>query len=178
MKQQKAQQATDPRIKVFGIVTVLLIIISAIFVFSGNDDQGEDIVGGIPRLKANETNFDFGNISMKDGLVIHNFVIENEGDGVLKFSKMETSCMCTVVVLDVNGKRSPKFGMASHGTNPRGWSESINPGSSANLEVTFDPNAHGPSATGPITRVVTIQTNDDGNKKTSKRFIFSANVTK
>ena len=177
MKQKNTQQTTDPRMKIFGIATVLIIIIGAAVLFSGNNDTNKEINNGTPRLKANETKFDFGDISMKDGLAAHNFVIENEGDGILEFSKMETSCMCTTAVLDVDGKRSPKFGMASHGTNPRGWSEEINPGSSANLEITFDPNAHGPNSTGPITRVVTIQTND-GGKRNTKQFTISANVTK
>jgi len=176
MKQKNIQQGTDPRMKTFGIVAVVIIIIGALFIFSGNEDENE-ITGGTSILKASETRYDFGDISMADGLAKHNFVIKNEGDGILKFSNMQTSCMCTEVVLDVNGKRSPKFGMAGH-SNPRGWSQSINPGESANLEVIFDPNAHGPNATGPITRVVTIETNDGGNKKTTKEFIFSANITK
>src|SRR5680860_52200 len=162
MKQKNMQQTTDPRMKTFGIIAVVAIIIGAIFIFSGNKDENKAESEGTPKLKVAETRYDFGDISMKDGLATHNFVIENEGDGVLKFSAMETSCMCTSVILDVNGKRSPKFGMAGMGTNPRGWSGEILPGESANLEVIFDPNAHGPEATGPITRVVTIETNDGG----------------
>ncbi len=176
MKQKNVQQSADPRMKIFGIVAAVVIIIGAIFIFSENKDESDEF-SGTPKLKVSEMEFDFGDISMADGLVTHNFVIENDGDGVLEFSKMETSCMCTTVILDVDGKKSPKFGMASHGTNPRGWSAKINPGQSAKLEVTFDPNAHGPSGVGYIKRIIVIQT-DDGGKKSTKQFAISANVTK
>ena len=112
---------------------------------------------------------------MADGLVTHNFAIENSGDGSLKISGIKTSCMCTSAIFEYNGERSPKFGMHN---NPAFWSKEIEPGQSADLEVTFDPNAHGPNATGPVTRVVFVFTNDGGTNNQETKFIFSANVIK
>src|SRR3989344_5073066 len=46
------------------------------------------------------------------------------------------------------------------------------------LVVTFDPNAHGPQATGPITRVITIYSNDNSQSNVRRNFTFAANVVK
>ena len=43
---------------------------------------------------------------MANGLAKKTVKITNQGDGDLKISRMQTSCMC-IVVVDVGGKRSP-----------------------------------------------------------------------
>jgi hypothetical protein len=177
MKQKNTQQSIDPRAKFFGLAFILLVAIGAIFILLG-DDKNNDEISGIPKLKISETNYDFGDISMSNGLAKHSFEIKNYGDGILEISSISTSCMCTTVILDVNGKKSPKFGMPGHGSNPMFWSEKINPGETAILEATFDPLAHGPDATGPITREIIITSNDGGQKGINSRIIFSGNVIK
>jgi hypothetical protein len=163
MKQKNTQQTIDPRVRIFGIAAILLVAIGAIFILSENG-KDNDKNGGTPKLRISETNYDFGDISMASGLAKHNFEIKNEGDGTLEILSISTSCMCTTVVLDANGRKSPEFGMPGHGANPMFWSEKINPGEIATLEATFDPLAHGPDATGPITREIKITSNDGGKK--------------
>lgn len=171
------QQASDPRIKIFIIAAVLLVVGGIAFTIMG-DNRNSNSSGGTPKLILSETNFDFGDISMARGLTKHTFMIKNEGDGDLKISKIITSCMCTTAVLDVNGKKSPKFGMPGHGANPFGWSQVLKPGETANLEATFDPLAHGSSATGPITREITITSNNGGKEGMVDTIIFRGDVIK
>jgi hypothetical protein len=83
--------------------------------------------------------------------------------------------MCTSAVLIVDGQRSRSFGMHNASLT---WSKKIKPGQTAKLEVTFDPNAHGPDATGPVTREVTMYSNDAGKQNVKTKFIISADVIK
>lgn len=155
------------------IIVSFIIAISAIIIIFSTTKIVNKINQGTPKMVISETEFDAGEISMADGPLIHSYEIKNDGDGDLKISAIETSCMCTTSVLKVDDKTSPEFGM--HG-NPVGWSEKIAPGQTAELEVTFDPAFHGPSGTGPVTRAVVFETNDLKNKEAEVK--LSAHVVK
>lgn len=165
----------DKRIKILVISAAVLIIGSIAFGVIANKEQGASQSQGIPELTVKKRRFDFGTISMADGLVKHTFELKNTGSADLKISSIKTSCMCTEAVLEVGGKRSPKFGMH---TSSVFWAEKIKPGQTANLEVIFDPNAHGPNATGPVTRTVTLLSNSRGKSNTRTNLIFTANVVR
>ena len=94
--------------------------------------------------------FDFGEISMAKGTVTKTFMLQNDGDDAVKISDVRTSCMCTIAEID-----GAMFGMHQ---NPA-VNITIPPKSSKEMNVMFDPNAHGPDAVGPISRVVFIATN-------------------
>ena len=113
---------------------------------------------------------DMGEVRMRDGLKTLTYTVKNTGSGLLTLTDMETSCMCTTAVLEVEGKTSPKFGMRAHGGNPRGWSQALQAGESGMLSVVFDPNAHGPSGVGDISRTITIRSNDDSSPVTQVGF--------
>lgn len=130
--------------------------------------------GETPIFEAAETRYDFGDIEIAGGLVRHNFKIANAGAGELKLSNIKTSCMCTSAVLRAGNEESPEFGMHNNSTF---WSQKLGAGESAELEVIFDPMAHGPDAIGPITRTVSILANDSG-QNVQKIFTFTANVIK
>jgi hypothetical protein len=49
--------------------------------------------------------------------------------------------------------------MAGHGKNPRYWSTVIKPGEQAFLKVYYNPAVH-PNERGPVTRIVTIFSDD------------------
>ncbi len=101
-------------------------------------------------LMVSPEKFNFGEVSMARGNVSAKFELKNDSDEPLNISEIKTSCMCTVA--EVDGKT---FGM--HGNNE---TNIILPAkSSKEMLVTFDPNAHGPDAVGPITRVISIRTN-------------------
>ncbi len=70
----------------------------------------------------------------------------------------------------INGEESPNFGMHSNSS----WLGEVEPDQGAELVVTFDPAFHGPSGTGQISRIVTVETNDQNNP--TLEFKLSANV--
>mgnify|MGYP001560368993 FL=1 len=160
-------------------IAVLVLGFMGIIWAIKSESVESDASQGTPKLALEIDRFDFGDVSMANGLAKKTVKITNQGDGDLKISRMQTSCMCTVVAVDVGGKRSPEFGMPGHGDGgPANWSQVIKPGESGELEMIFDPNAHGPDAVGPITREIDIFSND-GNQDGSKTVItFKGNVTK
>ncbi|MEK7189527.1 MAG: DUF1573 domain-containing protein [Patescibacteria group bacterium] len=167
----------DKNTKIFLAIIIVLVIggISAAVVATMKEKGGN----GTAKLTLETTGFDWGDVSMAAGLAKKNIKIQNTGTGDLKISKFTTSCMCTKVTLEVNGRRSPDFGMPGHGdSGPAFWSETIKPGDSGTLEIIFDPNAHGPEATGPITRAIYIYSNDGGSSNSKKTINFDANVVK
>lgn len=167
----------DKRIKILIISAGVLIVGGIAVGLLVNKDQ--DVSGaegeGTPQLTIKEKRFDLGDVSMADGLAFRKVELKNSGTADLEISSIKTSCMCTQAVLEVEGKKSPKFGMH---TSSAFWSENIKPGQSANLEVIFDPNAHGPNATGPITRTVTLVSNDGGKAGVKTNITFTAKVIK
>lgn len=107
-------------------------------------------------LIAQETNFDFGTISMANGTVRHIFRINNTSQEAVTVSKLYTSCMCTTASLVAGSETFGPFGMPGHGAIPS-IKATIAPEQEATVEVTFDPNAHGPAGVGTIKRVVTVE---------------------
>ncbi len=102
--------------------------------------------------------FDFGTISMAAGKVSHRFTIENTSRNAVTITKLYTSCMCTVATLiTLAGKQGP-FGMPGHAAIPS-IAETLTPEGRAQVEIVFDPAAHGPAGVGRIERVITVQTN-------------------
>lgn len=162
----------DKRLKILIAAAVILIIAGVV---GGIVTYRQDATAGVPRLKLSETNYDFGVVAMSQGIVSHTFKIKNEGQGDLRLSGISTSCMCTTAVLKVGEETSPVFGLHN---NPLVWSKKIVPGATADLIVSFDPNAHGPEATGPITRTVSFYSNNGGEEQAKTVILFTADVVK
>lgn len=92
---------------------------------------------------------DWGDISIDGGDVDEGFHFRNIGDDDLILRGVETSCMCTEAYLELpDGSISPTFGMTG---NPE-WEYIVEPGEELEVEVIFDPTAHGPDDVGPIGR--------------------------
>lgn len=121
-------------------------------------------------LVAEESFYDFGTISMKDGDVRHDFILENTGEDTITIEKIYTSCMCTTAqITDARGETSRLFGMPGHGGN--GYtSMTVAPGERITVESVFDPNAHGPSGVGLADRLVYLETNSQVVPKVELRF--------
>ena len=126
-----------------------------------------------PILEITPESIDAGEVSMAKGKVEKVFQVRNSGQSELIITGMESSCMCTSALLRNDGKESPVFGMHD---NPTGWSTIIRPGGEAELVVIYDPNAHGPDAVGPVTRTVTVNSNDVIDS--AKKIRFEALVVK
>lgn len=144
---------------------------------SGNTSQAVAVTAPIEgELEFSEMTWSFGEIQMKDGIATRSIEVTNPTPNPITITNMETSCMCTKTqIVRANGKKGPIRGMAGHGGSTS-LSETIAPGENVVLNVDFDPNAHGPNGTGPITRSVTMETDSMDQKMATLR--FSGNVVK
>lgn len=124
-------------------------------------------------LTAEEKFYDFGTISMKNGLVVKTFKVINPTNEDIKLPSLTTSCMCTsAYFVGLDGIKNGPFGMPGMGFVPS-LNQVIKAGQSANIEVVYDPNAHGPAGVGMIDRFVYLE-DINGNKL---QFEIKANVT-
>ncbi|MEK7630269.1 MAG: DUF1573 domain-containing protein [Patescibacteria group bacterium] len=104
-------------------------------------------------LAISESLYDFGTISMAKGNVNHIFAITNLTNKDIVVSDITTSCMCTsAYIVDGNSKQGP-FGMVGMGYVPKA-NLLIKAGETKNIDVVYDPNAHGPAGVGLIDRFV------------------------
>jgi hypothetical protein len=150
----------------YGAMAAILLVAGF---FLMNRDPGTN---GSPRILIDPTSHDFGDVSIRGGVVKTFMTIKNEGDSDLVINDMDTSCGCTSTNVEKDGKEGPAFGMKMHGNNPVGWSETVRPGEKVFLNIYYDPMVH-PDLRGPVTRSVAVYSND---KRTPvKEILISAN---
>lgn len=106
-------------------------------------------------LSAPQTIYDFGAVSMKNGKVSHRFQIINPTDKDLIAEYLSTSCMCTTAYIVDDKAQSGPFGMEGMGSSGKARML-FKPWETREIEVMFDPNAHGPAGVGPLQRFVTL----------------------
>lgn len=107
---------------------------------------------------------DFGDINIEGGLINHRFEFSNQGEEDLMIMNLSTSCACTAAeVILSDGTQSPLFGMR----DMTQWGETVAPGESFEVLVTYDPMAHGPNATGEMNRSVIMTTSSQENGRTA-----------
>ena len=167
------------------IITSVLIVVSIVgLIWWGRSAQkskvsANDLTTSHPArtgntLTAEETFYDFGTISMKDGNVSKIFKVTNPTSKDIKVPSLTTSCMCTTAyIIKEDGSRSRPFGMPGHGGAVPKANEIIKAGESRDIEVVYDPNAHGPAGVGLIERAVFLE-DENGNVM---EFKFKVNVT-
>jgi archaellum component FlaG (FlaF/FlaG flagellin family) len=142
------------------IVTILILVVAVVWMSSTNTNAAQ--VSTSQNAKAytlDATSADWGQIPMYKGNVTKVFNIKNTGTDTLKLFNIKTSCHCTRAFVTINGIDGPDFGMSGISD----WIGEVTPGKQAKLSVVFDPAYHGPTGTGPITRYVSVQTNDKAN---------------
>lgn len=115
---------------------------------------------------------DFGIISMKNGKVSYRFKVDNRTDKDVLLKSVVTSCMCTEAYVLGGAEKKGPFRMPGMGYVPLA-DELIKAGESREIEAVFDPNAHGPSGVGTISRVITLTDENEGVIE----FSFKAEVT-
>ncbi len=170
-KRQKELISASSR-KLYGILAVIVVVIviaATLFYLPSEESQGEP-----PKVEFPEgTSYDFGTVTDPTDLS-HTFTIMNNGNGVLKIGKIETSCHCTTASLEMKWKMNGPFGMAGD-SSPSGWSEEIEPGDSATLHITYDTKYHGlPGDVNEQTRDIYVETNDPLNDRI--KFEIKANI--
>lgn len=152
------------------IAVTLVILIGGIILASKAPSPPKIVSSAQAQAETEETKHDWGTIPLNGGDVEKNFLIKNSGSGPLQLANIKTSCMCTEAQVIINGNESPYFGMHPNSS----WLGELTPGQEAKLRVTFDPAFHGPQGVGQITRVVTVQTNDQNQPELE--FILTADV--
>src|SRR3989344_4450081 len=170
------------RITVFIVVIIVLVI--GLFFF-GKPGKNEDVATSaksIPEgaeelanshtaglisatantLTALETFYDFGTISMKNGNVSKVFKVTNSTTQDIKVPSLTTSCMCTTAyIVKEDGSKSRPFGMPGHGGAVPKANAIVKAGGALDIEVVYDPNAHGPAGAGLIERSVFLEDEND-----------------
>lgn len=161
---------------IIGIAIFTVLILGGGIIYS-NSSPTKVTLGKTDEAKIQtlEQSFDFKDVKYDGGNVKHSFKIKNAGTKDLTIANMATSCMCTKVYLKTKTGQSPEFGMKGH-TAESSWTGSIKPGEEAEVVADFDPTAHGPQGIGPISRIVSFETNDPD--KPYIEFSFSGNVVK
>jgi len=137
-------------------------------VYAASDKTNEATVEQVnSAIEATQETFDFGDIDIFGGKVETIYEIQNTGTADVTIVSAVTSCMCTEGKID-----DLTFGM--HGQN--GVVVVIPAGGTKALTAIFDPLAHGPEGTGPITRELTLKTNSKPTPEITVK--FSGNVVK
>lgn len=150
--------------KIIIIVTLIFLgIISLMMWGKSTQNKIEPNTGAISNLDFSEKLYDFGTISMKNGLVAKDFTVTNNTDKDIVIPSLVTSCMCTkAYFVKPDGNIKGPFGMPSMGFVPP-LNETIKVGESRIVRAVYDPNAHGPAGVGPIDRFL-ILTDAAGGK--------------
>jgi len=159
----------SPTALIIGALTILTLVGG--FVLATNSGPAK-LGGGDGQAYTDHTSFEWGEININGGNATHEFAIENRGTGELELANILTSCACTSAQITIEGVVSPYFGM--HSTSS--WVGKVAPGKTATVSVIFDPLFHGPTATGPIERLISIKTNDPKNE--NMEFKLTGNVIK
>lgn len=158
---------------VIGIVAVTLVLAVGL-IWGVTKMSGQAEVASSTQVEAfvEQTNHDWGTISIDAGKVTVDFDIKNNGTEPLSLFNVATSCTCTTAQLKLGDAASPLFGMHTKSA----YAMAVPPGETAQIQAVFDPAFHGPGGVGPISRQVTVQTNDAARPVLT--FLLSANVVK
>ncbi len=143
------------------LIIIILVITFAVIGFVAwsysNSDNGPAPVeaGKSSSLATSEMFYDFGTISMAKGKVSHVFRITNPTDKDITIGNLSTSCMCTTAYIIKGDSKLGPFGMAGMGFMPKA-NELVSAQGMKDIEVVFDPAAHGPSGVGDIDRLINV----------------------
>lgn len=148
-----------------GILIIVLVGIGYFFMQSNPIPTYNQDPRGAPLMKIMPASYNFGDVSVAKGAVSATMDILNEGKGNLVIRSIKSSCMCTTATLIKDGAESPVFGMHS---SPSNWMQIIGPNDAAQLKIYYDPAAHR-ELRGPVTRVITIYSNNPSNSQNEVR---------
>lgn len=148
---------------IISIIIGVIVLVGIILIArpSSQNSTASLITNSSGTIVSEETNYNFGTISMANGKVSHQFKIKNTSNEKIVINKIYTSCMCTTAsVFDEFGNKLGVFGMPGHGGSSKADIE-MKGGKTFIVEAVFDPAAHGPEATGKIKRLIYLETNSE-----------------
>jgi len=152
---------------IIGAVLVAILVIWGGYSASSKKTASDDVATVSSAITVAEDKYDFGDIDIFGGKVETSYTLQNTGTEDILITSAFTSCMCTEGKID-----DLIFGM--HGQS--GGVVVISAGEEKILTAIFDPLAHGPEGTGPITRELFLTTNSTITPEVVAR--FSGNVIK
>ncbi|MBI5370299.1 DUF1573 domain-containing protein [Candidatus Uhrbacteria bacterium] len=159
----------------YGLLGFIVLLIGIQVASSSSSSPQAEAVGS-GSLRVSEQRWNIGDVPMSGGISTKQITLTNDSSAPVEITNLQTSCMCTTAQLvHADGSKSGLKGMVGHGGSSS-LSETIAPGEEAQLLVRFDPNAHGPSGVGPITRDVVLETNSASQSKIT--LTFTGNVIK
>jgi hypothetical protein len=162
---ERKRKNTMNKVKI--IIPIVLVVAVGWFLLSSLA-----VVPDAPILQLSSSYHNFGNVPGGGSVVSTLMGITNTGESDLIITGMDSSCGCTTASIVTDGVEGPRFSMSMHGTNPTGWSETIEPGNTAQLKIYYNPSTHS-ELRGPVTRYVTIFSNDP--YKSQMRVTIEAN---
>lgn len=152
---------SEKKVLMLGGVITLVVLIGGIALVNSRPTESQVLSPiGADVVEANPTEYDLGEVPMKDGEVTREYRIKNTTDKPLKIKKIVTSCMCTRAKVAIGERESRLFGMEGHGDRNPPVNMELPAGQEALVTAVFDPAAHGPSGVGPFDRVVTLTFSD------------------
>lgn len=154
------------------LVLVTFLIIGGGVLFLSSTAPAQMEVSKNVKVSVDQKTYDWGKIPYSDGNATKIFTIKNTGTDSLRLTNIKTSCACTKAQVTIGSANSPYFSM--HTTSS--WIGEVPAGKEAKLTVIFDPTFHGPSSAGPMTRLISMQTNDPANL--NLEFTLTGNVVK
>ncbi|HZJ18694.1 MAG TPA: DUF1573 domain-containing protein [Patescibacteria group bacterium] len=161
---------------IIGIIIFIVLIVGSAIIFAGNSSSKavvEKTLGA--KIQIDHSSKSLGDIIYDKGIVAHSFPLKNIGTKNLEVANLSTSCMCTKVYIKTSSEKSDEFGMKGM-SSPSDWKGIIKPGESAEIVAEFDPQYHGPQGVGPISRSVSMETNDPDHPYVE--FSFEGDVIK
>ncbi|MDO8570808.1 MAG: DUF1573 domain-containing protein [Candidatus Daviesbacteria bacterium] len=167
----------DKKILIGFVIITLAILGGAIFFLSQGPSSSKAVIQKTvgAKIETPETSFDFKDIPYSGGNAVHEYKIKNTGDKDLEIANMNTSCACSKTYFKSQKGESPKFSMKGMSA-PSSWKGILSPGEEGSVIFSFDPTYHGPTAIGPISRIVSFETNDPDHPYVE--FSFTGNVLK
>lgn len=142
------------------IVAAVILLAGAVFLLSSTSSDKANLKKTVgTKMETLEEGFDFKDIPYGGGNAIHEFKIKNIGDKELQVANIATSCACSKAYFKSAKGESPKFSMKGMSA-PSDWTGTLSPGEEGQMVAVFDPTYHGPQGTGPISRVISFETND------------------
>lgn len=167
---------TDKKIVITIILITMAILAGALFLLGGSSSGKANLQKTVgAKLETLETSFDFKDIPYSGGNAVHEYKIKNIGDKDLQIANIYTSCACSKAFFKSAKGESPKSSMKGMSA-PSSWTGSLAPGEEGQVVASFDPTYHGPQGVGPISRIVSFETNDPD--RPYAELTFSGNVIK
>ena len=151
----------EKKLIILTVISIVLIMGGGMIFLASSQAPQVTLSQNAKAYTTGPTSADWGQIPMYKGNVSKTFVIKNIGTDTLKLFNVKTSCHCTKAHVTIGPDESPDFGMDSYSS----WTGEVAPGKEAKVTAIFDPAFHGPGATGPINRFISVETNDKANPK-------------